>query len=537
MKTPSPKMPAFRNRGCMRGSLVCAMMIVLLSAAAPQSSAVTWVGTGANAYWGNTANWTGGVPAGGADSIVTIASSSGFYNSGNLFLADASGVDTAYTVGSYIFGNAGGAAYTFSLKNVSGGTASLTFDVASGNALLRFTQQFASSIQQINTAVVLNDTLSINAKNTAGSNLINGAISSGVAGTGLSIDGDSGNVGVALGGVNTYTGGTNISASYGKLRLITGSDRLPTSTILTVNGGATSAGNFNLNTFSQKVGGLAAGGGAVQGTISNDGAGTGTATLTVESTTVNSTFDGIIKDGATAKIALIKAGAGTKLILTGTNTYTGTTTISGGTLVVNGSLASGSVVSVGASGILGGSGTIGGTVAVSGTLSPGNSPGLLTTGSQTWSNGGNYNWQVVDANGVAGTGFDSIAISSGGLNLSGLTTGGFSINLWSLSSIGPDVNGNALNFDNSTNHTWTLVSNTGNLTSFAGSLFIVNIGASNGTSGFTNDLGGGSFSVVGTANSLDLVFTAATIPEPSTYATICGVLALGGIVWKRQRRA
>ncbi len=282
-------------------------------------------------------------------------------------------------------------------------------------------------------------------------------------------------------------------------------------------------GTLDLGAGSHQVGAVSLTGGAI-----NNGTLTGSS-YAVQNGSISASLSG-------SGIALTKTNSGT-VTLSNTNTYTGATQVNGGTLVVNGSLASGSAVSIGASGTLGGSGTVGGTVAVSGTISPGNSPGLLTTGAQTWSNGGNYNWQVVNAAGSAGTGFDSIAISSGGLNLSGLTTGGFSINLWSLSSIEPDVNGNATSFDNSINQTWTLVSNTGDLTSFVGSLFNVNVSANNGTNGFTNALGGGSFSVVGMSNSLDLVFTAAVIPEPTTYAAIFGALALTGVVCKRRRRA
>ena len=68
----------------------------------------------------------------------------------------------------------------------------------------------------------------------------------------------------------------------------------------------------------------------------------------------------------------------------------------------------------------------------------------MSVGSQIWVDGGDYNWQIINATGLAGTGFDTIAMT-GTLDLSSLTSGGFSVNLWSLASISPDVNGAALN--------------------------------------------------------------------------------------------
>ncbi|KAA3501446.1 autotransporter domain-containing protein [Rhizobium rhizogenes] len=84
-----------------------------------------------------------------------------------------------------------------------------------------------------------------------------------------------------------------------------------------------------------------------------------------------------------------KTGSG-NLILTGNSTHSGTTEVSSGKLSVNGSLAS--VISVANGAALGGSGTIGGvTVQSGGTLAPGNSIGTLTsTGNATFASGSAY---------------------------------------------------------------------------------------------------------------------------------------------------
>lgn len=236
------------------------------------------------------------------------------------------------------------------------------------------------------------------------------------------------------------------------------------------------------------------------------------------------------------------------LALHGTNTYSGATTITGGTLTLGatGSIANSSTIIVGSgtnfnvsavtggytlgsAQTLGGSGTVNGAMSVAGTLSPGSSPGILTTGSETWMNGGDYNFQMLDATGVAGTGFDQIQVT-GTLDLSSLTSGGFAINLWSLASTGPDVNGNALNFNNTISQSWNILTAAGGITAFDATDFVVNVGANNGTAGFSNTLGGGNFSLSADSNTLILNFTA--VPEP--HAALLG--GLGLLAMLRRRR-
>jgi len=155
----------------------------------------------------------------------------------------------------------------------------------------------------------------------------------------------------------------------------------------------------------------------------------------------------------------------------------------------------------------------------------------MATASQTWTNGGNYNLQIFDVDLAAGTGFDTIEIT-GTLDLTGLTAGGFDINLWSLSAIGPDVNGDALNFNNLAAGSWQILSTTGGITGFDAANFAVNVGAINGTGGFSNALGGGTFSVAQSGNNLLLEFT--PIPEPSTWALI--TIGLCAVTWLRRRK-
>jgi hypothetical protein len=157
-----------------------------------------------------------------------------------------------------------------------------------------------------------------------------------------------------------------------------------------------------------------------------------------------------------------------------------------------------------------GTGTVSGAMTVDSgaTLQPGSSPGILSTAGQTWSDGGNYNWMIYDATGVAGTGYSQLALT-GGLDLSSLTVGGFKINLWSLSGVAPDASGDALNFNNASPSSWTLATTTAGISGFSAGNFTINKDLANNTGGFSNALGGGSFglSLSGTGNDLLLNFT------------------------------
>lgn len=257
--------------------------------------------------------------------------------------------------------------------------------------------------------------------------------------------------------------------------------------------------------------------------------------------------------------SLIKNGAGT-LTIGGVNTYGGKTTIGGGKLALTGtgSIANSSTIIVGASTTfdvtnltagsytlgssqtVGGSGTIlatGKTVVANGTLSPGASPGTLTQdgGSLQLGVGSDYNWQIHDATAAAGTGYDTTNLINGAtLDLSLLSAGNtYNINLWSLSSISPsDVNGNAINFNTTISQSWTLFSTGSVIAGFSTDKFTINTGAFNGTSGFSNALGGGVFSVgLGDSNT-DLVLNFTPVPEPG--AALMG--SLGMLALLRRRR-
>ncbi|MBX9805812.1 MAG: autotransporter-associated beta strand repeat-containing protein, partial [Alphaproteobacteria bacterium] len=140
------------------------------------------------------------------------------------------------------------------------------------------------------------------------SNTISGIIS-GVGGSLTKI----GNGILTLTTTPTYTGATVVSGG-------TLAGFLPTSTILTVNGGAT----YNLNGANQTIGSLTGAGNVSLGAF----------TLTTGGNNASTTYSGIMSGVG----GLTKTGAGT-FTLSGANTYTGRTTIGSGTLTLIGSLS------------------------------------------------------------------------------------------------------------------------------------------------------------------------------------------------------
>ncbi len=324
----------------------------------------------------------------------------------------------------------------------------------------------------------------------------------------------------------TVTGTTTFGSSVGLIVGASQSWSNAAATGLTAEGQVTGNGSLTLRAASS--GGIVLSGPVDHaGAITNSGTGSGTTTI---SGVIGTNVSGVTQNSMTSR-----------LVLAGTNAYTGPTTVAAGHLVVDGDISASVLTSVQDGGTLSGAGRVGDTVIrAGGTLSPGNSPGTLNiAGDIDWLGGGNYNWQIVDAAGTAGLSWDLISVS-GALDLSALTDiNEFKINLWSLSGVDPDVNGNASNFDPSRNYTWTIVRALGGITGYIGSdQFLVNTGATNGAGGFANTLGGGNFSVLQSGNDLNLVFTSSTpIPEPGTWVA-AALFAAGAVLagWRKQAR-
>ncbi len=238
------------------------------------------------------------------------------------------------------------------------------------------------------------------------------------------------------------------------------------------------------------------------------------------------TFSGTIED-VSAPGNLVKVGTGTQTF-TGANTYTGTTAVNDGTLLVHGTHTGGGLYTVNSVGTLGGNGTIDAAVNLFGTISPGASIGTFNTGSETWNNGGNFLFEIDNATGTAGAtggpGWDLLAVT-GMLDLSGLSPGGFTIDIVSLQSGGGTTPGLIDNFTGGQQYLWEFVTTTGGVIGFDANLFTLN------DSGFANPFGG-SFAVLQTSSGLALAY----VPEPGAYAL--GLLGAVGVVlllWRRKR--
>ncbi|WP_164976269.1 beta strand repeat-containing protein [Oleiharenicola lentus] len=260
----------------------------------------------------------------------------------------------------------------------------------------------------------------------------------------------------------------------------------------------------------------------------------------------------LTKDGTVAGAA-VTIGGSTSVehdigytVLSGANTYTGGTTISGGTLVMgsNSALGTGSVTLNGgtlsvASGITFGNalniGVSGGRIGGTGTFSspltlgngvkiaPGNSPGTINfTSGLTLNDGGILEIEIRAPSGTPGTDWDFVNVT-GTLNLSGLTTGGYTLKAISLDLLdnqGQPVSGLV------GPTSWTIATASTGITGFEAADFVFDLSQFHG---------GGFFNLSQSGNNLLLNFT--PVPEPSTYALMLGGLALAGLQWRRRRAA
>jgi hypothetical protein len=256
-------------------------------------------------------------------------------------------------------------------------------------------------------------------------------------------------------------------------------------------------------------------------------------------------------------LTLVKAGAGTLELAAAQGELSGVR-VNGGTLTAkhNGSLGAGTAVidggtlsiapgvsvtnaiNVNFGGTLAGNGATGAvTVASAGVISPGSSPGVLTHSSLSLAGGSIIIWEVYDATGVAGVGYDRLVVN-GTLDLTGASaTNKITLKVTSLNAL--DVNGRPLNFDNPNSATPgrtfqfgsanQLALNSGenisDIFAFDLSQFTYTDGSSSNPNLWSIDWNAGTQAITLTA-----------VPEPSTYGIGLGALALAVAALRRRRQ-
>ena len=223
---------------------------------------------------------------------------------------------------------------------------------------------------------------------------------------------------------------------------------------------------------------------------------------------------------------LTKSGGGV-LTIEGEATHTGSTRIKDGKLIVNGAITlSETVIENG--GTLGGSGSLGRvTLESGGIISPGNSVGSIETGAQIWQGGARAEWELNDAEGIAGgpEGWDYISIN-GILDIQATAGNPVFISLATL-TLG-QLPGLAENFDPSSPYSWLFVSATGGVTGFASAAFVPEpLEWGNAREGvFSVSLAGGN-----------LYINYTPVPEPEDFALIAGISLLGFAAWRKRHAA
>jgi len=289
---------------------------------------------------------------------------------------------------------------------------------------------------------------------------------------------------------NTLTGGTWIAAGGGRLYF---------------------EGTTPINTIAPSTTVALSGPGSSIQTLS--GVGPSYQTLEQTLTTNNGTLEVLANRNYSTTNAIVNNGS----LQVGGGIFSSTSTLTNG---------SGSSLSGYGTFSFSGGVTIGNAVAVSpGSPSGNNYVGQLSFNSLTLGGGGIGTFDVENASGTAGVGYDTLSVS-GNLVVTATSGSPFAINLESINQ-GTGLPG-AATFNMSQSYTWTLAS-AASVTGFSASDFTLN------TSAFTNGLGGGGFSLSSNGSDIFLNFT--PVPEPSTWALLAGGSALVALVSLRRRAA
>jgi hypothetical protein len=268
---------------------------------------------------------------------------------------------------------------------------------------------------------------------------------------------------------------------------------------------------------------------------------TGKLDLGSNNVTFNSALAVTSGTGSTATLS--KEGSGKLTIAAGNNSNLNVT-VTAGTLNIgtNGTIGN---VSLAPNSTLGGVGTAGAVTVASGAFfAPGNSPGTLTVSSLGLVSGSTFIWEVQNATGGAGVGYDTTAIT-GSLDLTGATANNkITLKINSLIGNGDGVTiGNPLNFGPPNGvssiraFTFATVQTGANGVLLGNGLNISDVFQFDVTD-FTYTGGGGSNAGLWSIdwNSANGAITLTAVPEPSTYGFGLGALALAAAAIRRRKR-
>ena len=188
----------------------------------------------------------------------------------------------------------------------------------------------------LNNSSGTNVTLTVGTGNATGN--YGGVIANNTAGTGTVAVTKTGTGTQTITGPNTYSGKTTVG---GGTLVVGASETIPNASVLEINNG----GKFNLQGFSETVGGLASTSSDINVVQNQETGGAGVGTLVIDTAGSDFTFTGIIRDNfsSTGTLALVKNGAGTETLKSTTgfagpgtfNNFTGGLTINGGTLLLS----------------------------------------------------------------------------------------------------------------------------------------------------------------------------------------------------------
>ncbi len=492
-----------------------AMLAAAVLPATVASAAVTnyvWDGNGpGNARWSRVANWSATNTAPPANYLGGLANTDITFG-GNLKTTPQ--MDDEYYIRTLNFAS-GAAAFSLSSQN----TEILHIGAGGINNFSTNRQSIFSSLSVSNSQAwnAANGDLAIlGLVNLGATNklTITGAFNTGVSnviqGTGSLDKQGSGTLTLAGTFANLFSGGVTVQAGT----LIAAKANALGSGPLTLQGGT-----LNIGAFNQNVSSFLLLGGTLQGT---SGLLSSSSAFQIQAGDINSRL------GGTGGLVKTTAGVAT---LTSANTYTGGTWITGGTLLVNNTAGSGTgigAVSVSNGGLLAGTGSISGIVTngLGGTISAGDVVGILNLGSSFWLGGSTNRWDISDATGTEGTGWDLLNLS-GSLTINATTNNKAYIDITSFTLGG--LPGLASNFNPTNSYLWTILTASGgiNFASGESELTVLDLMVGN----FINPQTGGRFGIFVSTDgrNLNLTFTPfVPVPEPGAFAitalTVCGII-------------